>query len=56
MCAACWSLDRGAPVRSGGTNAGGPFHLRVTASAAERSMARRRIESCTVPHRLVRYI
>jgi heavy metal translocating P-type ATPase len=28
-------LEAGTPVRSGGTNAGGPFELRATASAAE---------------------
>jgi heavy metal translocating P-type ATPase len=33
------SLDAGAPVRSGGTNAGGPFELRVTAPAAESTYA-----------------
>ncbi|NVB78349.1 MAG: heavy metal translocating P-type ATPase [Kofleriaceae bacterium] len=32
-------LDAGAPIRSGGTNAGGPFDLRVTASAAESTYA-----------------
>lgn len=32
-------LDAGTPVRSGGTNAGGPFELRVTASAAESTYA-----------------
>ena len=32
-------LDAGAPVRSGGTNAGGTFELRVTASAAESTYA-----------------
>ncbi|WXH27417.1 Potassium-transporting ATPase ATP-binding subunit [Myxococcus stipitatus] len=32
-------LDSGTPVRSGGTNAGGPFELRVTASAAESTYA-----------------
>ena len=32
-------LEPGVPVRSGGTNAGGPFELRVTASAAESTYA-----------------
>lgn len=32
-------LELGTPVRSGGTNAGGPFELRVTASAAESTYA-----------------
>ncbi|NUQ75201.1 MAG: heavy metal translocating P-type ATPase, partial [Polyangiaceae bacterium] len=32
-------LDAGTPVWSGGTNAGGPFELRVTASAAESTYA-----------------
>jgi heavy metal translocating P-type ATPase len=32
-------LDAGTPVRSGSTNAGGPFELRVTASAAESTYA-----------------
>jgi heavy metal translocating P-type ATPase len=32
-------IDTGAPVRSGGTNAGAPFELRVTASAAESTYA-----------------
>lgn len=32
-------LDAGTPVRSGGTNAGGPFELRVTAPAAESTYA-----------------
>jgi heavy metal translocating P-type ATPase len=32
-------LDSGTPVRSGGTNAGSPFELRVTASAAESTYA-----------------
>jgi heavy metal translocating P-type ATPase len=32
-------VDGGAPVRSGGTNAGGPLELRVTASAAESTYA-----------------
>jgi cation transport ATPase len=32
-------IDMGAPVRSGGTNAGSPFELRVTASAAESTYA-----------------
>jgi heavy metal translocating P-type ATPase len=33
-------LDEGEPVRSGGTNAGGAFELRVTAPAAESTYAR----------------
>jgi len=32
-------IDTGTPVRSGGTNAGRPFELRVTASAAESTYA-----------------
>jgi heavy metal translocating P-type ATPase len=32
-------LETGTPVRSGGTNAGSPFELRVTASAAESTYA-----------------
>ncbi|HKU44414.1 MAG TPA: heavy metal translocating P-type ATPase [Polyangiales bacterium] len=32
-------IERGAPVRSGGTNAGAPFELRVTASAAASTYA-----------------
>ena len=32
-------IETGAPVRSGGTNAGGPFELRVTAPAAESTYA-----------------
>lgn len=32
-------LEAGTPVRSGGTNAGGPFELRATASAAESTYA-----------------
>lgn len=32
-------IEAGAPVRSGGTNAGGPFELRVTAPAAESTYA-----------------
>lgn len=32
-------LEPGAPLRSGGTNAGGPFELRVTATAAESTYA-----------------
>jgi heavy metal translocating P-type ATPase len=32
-------IERGAPVRSGGTNAGGPFELRVTAPPAESTYA-----------------
>lgn len=32
-------IEVGAPVRSGGTNAGGPFELRVTASASESTYA-----------------
>ncbi|HEY6926239.1 MAG TPA: heavy metal translocating P-type ATPase, partial [Steroidobacteraceae bacterium] len=32
-------LDPGMPVRSGGTNAGGPFEIRATASAAESTYA-----------------
>jgi heavy metal translocating P-type ATPase len=32
-------LEPGSPVRSGGTNAGAPFELRVTASAAESTYA-----------------
>jgi len=32
-------LDEGAPIRSGGTNAGGPFDLRVTAPAAQSTYA-----------------
>jgi heavy metal translocating P-type ATPase len=32
-------LESGVPVRSGGTNAGGPFELRVTAPAAESTYA-----------------
>jgi heavy metal translocating P-type ATPase len=32
-------LEPGAPVRSGGTNAGGPFEIRATASAAESTYA-----------------
>src|SRR5690606_28990541 len=32
-------LERGSPVRSGGTNAGAPFELRVTAPAAESTYA-----------------
>jgi heavy metal translocating P-type ATPase len=32
-------LERGAPVRSGGSNAGGPFELRVTASAEQSTYA-----------------
>lgn len=33
------SLEAGMPVRSGGSNAGGPFELRVTATAAESTYA-----------------
>ena len=33
------TLERGMPVRSGGTNAGGPFDLRVTAPAADSTYA-----------------
>lgn len=32
-------LEPGAPLRSGGTNAGGPFELRVTATASESTYA-----------------
>ena len=32
-------LEPGASLRSGGTNAGGPFELRVTATAAESTYA-----------------
>jgi len=32
-------LELGAPIRSGGTNAGGPFELRVTASAGDSTYA-----------------
>jgi heavy metal translocating P-type ATPase len=32
-------LEPGAPVRSGGTNAGGPFELRVTSAAADSTYA-----------------
>jgi len=32
-------LEQGGPVRSGGTNSGGPFEFRVTASAAESTYA-----------------